>query len=223
MRISLHGRARVNIRQFFSRLVLGVHSQQTFVTVKKKKVRFLMKFLSCMCTEDISEVLFLVRLLIRPALCCCHSKSIVVTHIKTIQRLGIFADLLILAAKHAGQNVSAVYWPRYCHTMPPQGSVMGGQVWPQWKSFSCHVSHFHSRGNMYVGGCSVWTCEFNQKVLSSACEQGKTKGCDYFITWHLHDAFLTTWRWTRCHFPLLDPFVNISVYYWCQHQILLPV
>lgn len=121
-------------------------------------VKFLMKFLSCMCTEDVSEVLFLVWLLIRPAVCCCHSKSIVVTHIKSDQRLGRFDDLLILAAKHAGQNVSAVFWPLYCHTMPPQGNVMGGQVWPQWKSFSRHVSHFHCRGNMYVCGCSVCAC-----------------------------------------------------------------
>ncbi len=154
VRISLHGRARVNVRRFFSGLVLGVHSQQTFVTVKQ--VRLLMKVLSCMCIEDVSEVLFLVFLLISPAVCCCHSKSIVVTHIKSDQRLGRFDDLLILAAKHAAQNVSAVFWPLYCHTMPPQGNVMGGQVWPQWKSFSCHVSHFHCRGNMY--GCSVWTC-----------------------------------------------------------------
>lgn len=79
-------------------------------------------------------------------LCCCYSKSIVVTHIKRLCR---FDDLLILAAKNAGQNVSAAFWPRRCHTMPPQGNVMGGQVWPQWKSFSCHVSHFHCRGNMF--------------------------------------------------------------------------
>lgn len=90
VRISLHGRARVNIKQFFSRLVLGVHSQQTFVTVKQ--VKFLMMFLSCMCIEDGSEVLFLVCLLIRPALCCSHGKAIVVSHIKADRRLGRFDD-----------------------------------------------------------------------------------------------------------------------------------
>lgn len=131
VRISLHGCARVNVRQFISRLVLGVNCQQTFVLVK------LVTFFSWSSCKW-------------PALCCFHSKSIVVTHIKTDRRSGRFDDLLILAVMHAGQNVSAVFWPRYCHTMPPQGNIMGGQVWPQWKSFSCHVSHIHCRGNMYV-------------------------------------------------------------------------
>ena len=128
--------------------------------------------------------------------------------------------MLILAALHAGQNVSPASWPRRCHTMPPQGNVMGGQVWPQWKRLSCHVSHIHCRGNMHVCGCSVWTCWMS---LSAACDgglcptaQGKTKGWDYFITWHLCDASLETWRWPRCRFPLLDPFVNISVYFSCS-------
>lgn len=170
-----------------------------------------------MCIEDASEVLFLVWLLVRPALCCCHSKSIVVTCIKAEQRLSRFDDLLILAAMHAGQNVSAVFWPRCCHMMPPQGNVMGGQVWPQWKSFSCHVSHIHCRGNMYVYGRTAWTCV--RVECHKRCQwwglrfntQDKTKGCDYFITWHLHDASWRTWRWPCYHFPLLDPFV-IFVY-----------
>lgn len=58
VRISLHGRARVNLRQFFSGLVLGVRGQQTFVTVKP--VGFLTKSLSCVRGEDVSELLFLV-------------------------------------------------------------------------------------------------------------------------------------------------------------------
>lgn len=206
VRISLHGRARVNVTQFFSGLVLGVHSQQTFVTVKQ--VKFLMKFLSCMCIEDVSEVLFLVRLLIRPAL-------------KSDQRLGRFDDLLILAAKHAGQNVSAVFWPLYCHTMPPQGNVMGGQVWPQWKSFSCHVSHFRCGGNMHVCGCSVWTCWIRMSsvlpvmrpLLHHTSVRRKAA-----ITSSLGIVMMLPQQpdGDPCyHFPLLDPFVNISVYSWC--------
>lgn len=177
-----------------------------------------MRFLSCMCIEDVSEVLFLVGLLIRPTLCCCHSKSIVVTHIKTDQRLGRFDDLLILAARHAGQNVSAVFWPRCCHTMPPQGSVMGGQVWPQWKSLSFAVFPTSTAEERLCTGvqCVRFGSErHKQDVACASPHQDKTKGCDYFVTWHRHAASLTTWRWPCYHFPLLDPFVNISVYSWC--------
>lgn len=45
--------------------------------------------------------------------------------------------------------------------------------------------------------------------------QDDAKGCDYFSTWLPHSVSLTTWGWPRCHFPLLDPFVNISVCWWC--------
>lgn len=137
------------------------------------------------------------------------------------KRLGRFHDLLILAVMHAGQNVSAVVWPRCCHTMQPQGNVMGGQVWPQWKSFSCHVSHIYCRGNVYMYGSSGWKCvrdECHKRCLLGGLyftTKDRTKCWDYFITWHLRDTSLTTWRRPRYHFPLLDPFVNISVYFWC--------
>lgn len=108
VRISLHGRARVNVRQFCCRLLSGEHSQTTY----SKTIKFLMKFLSSMCTENVRKLLYLVSSLIRPALYCYHGKSIVVGHIKTNQRLGRFDDMLILAAVHSGQNVSAVFWPR---------------------------------------------------------------------------------------------------------------
>lgn len=117
-----------------------------------------MTLLSWTCSKDLSKVLFLVWLLIRLTPCCCHSKFMLVTHIKSEQRLRWFDDLLILAAEHAGQNVSAVFWLCYCHTMPPHSNVMGGQVWPQWKRFSCHVSHFHCKGNICVCVHSLCAC-----------------------------------------------------------------
>lgn len=177
-----------------------------------------MKVLSCMCIEDVSEVLFLVFLLISPAVCCCHSKSIVVTHIKSDQRLGRFDDLLILAAKHAAQNVSAVFWPLYCHTMPPQGNVMGGQVWPQWKSFSTMFPTSTAEGTCMGVQCERVESECQKRCLwcglcFTTAVQDKSR--HYFIIWHRHDASSATWQWPRYHFPLLDPFVNISVYSWC--------
>lgn len=101
-------------------------ADRLFVTIKQVKV--LVNFLSYVCMRAGSQVLFLGWLLVTLTLCCCHSKSIIVTHIKATRVLGRFDDLLILAAKHVGQNASAVFWLGYCHMMPQRGYIMGGQV-----------------------------------------------------------------------------------------------
>ena len=201
VRISLHGRARVNIKQFFSGLVLGERSQQTFVTVKQ--VEFLMKFLSCMCTEDVSDVLFLVRLLIRIALSCCYSKSIVVTHIK---RLGTFDDLLILAAENAGQNVSAAFWPA---SPPHDATARQRNGWPSLTTMKEFLLPCFPLPLQRKHVQCVRVGSQRHKCDGAGI---KTKGRDYFTTWRRRNASLTTWRRPCYHFPLLDPFLIISVY-----------
>lgn len=58
----------------------------------------------------------------------CSLDMLFVVAIANRSLLLISHDLQILAAEHAGQNVSALFWLHHCHTMPPQVSVAGGQV-----------------------------------------------------------------------------------------------
>lgn len=67
--------------------------------------------------------------------------------------------LLTLAALHSGQSDSAASWPHRCHMMPPQGSVMGGQVLTALREFPLPCfPHPALRKHACVFSVGVWVC-----------------------------------------------------------------
>lgn len=92
--------------------------------------------------------------------------------------------------------------------MPPQGSVMGGRVWPQWEALWCCVPHIHSGGNMRATGASVYGVSLSEGRDRVACEA---------VTSSLGISPVFPWQPggdpPRYHCPLLDPFVNISLHW----------
>lgn len=128
--ISLHGGARANL----SSLVVRVHIEPTLVPINH-----------ILGSSHARALRGLRRYCNRQG--CSYRQQV---ESADSQRM------LILAGRRSWRNVSLAFWPRYCHTMPPQGSAMGGQVWPQWEAFCCCFPHPQQRGNMRASSVSIF-------------------------------------------------------------------